>query len=687
MRTPLFFILLLIPVITYSQKAQDHASVVNALAQKIAETSFSKKPVHLAIVPFVPTQGNGTVVNTYGDYLTESIIGKMSENTSVFKTYERKRLDAILKENELMLSGMMKPSEALKIGELLPIDVLFSGTYTKLKSYIDVSGRLIDVTSGEILMSFSGRVKLTKNIKTLFGENEDEPATTTTNIIIANNGSSEKGSANTVTKPDMETICKQKTDNFSAKLHDLSTTEKVNTLVNEGMKTPFENNCGKLHYYLIDALARYNLQQEGYKKFLLSTLDTIAFPSEDDRAYSILSYLTKDGVADEAEWKSGFIAVKKIGNYTLSTYLGFLLGKINEPDLQTRQKRIDLYFNELNKGLIGLPRPIDYNKGFFEMMEALGGSQPLRLYTYEKYSNKVVTESELVVSTHLMYLKRMYEEENDPALKSKVMTWITDYFNKHTNKKSPEQLYEFAYDFEIEPNQGNNHYITERNTERLTKFPASDLNILIQRCRDKFSNYAVQTPYPSQKEDRINFCVRHSIPVAGEIPSIAEAETILRGNNINEQLKIMKLLVQMGEHVRPLEKTFIALLDKRSLDDKETLLEVQSIAIEILGKLRSIDTKAIDHMVARITSYNYKESDSAKEALIAIGKPAVKSLLSKLNATTIHDGGLQYQLVVILGKIGKDAKPAEASLKNLLAKSSNTDVRYAIKASLQAINE
>jgi len=49
----------------------------------------------------------------------------------------RTRLDAILKEQQLILTDLMKPAAALKIGELVPIDALLSGTYTKLKSYID----------------------------------------------------------------------------------------------------------------------------------------------------------------------------------------------------------------------------------------------------------------------------------------------------------------------------------------------------------------------------------------------------------------------------------------------------------------------------------------------------------------------------------------------------------------------
>src|SRR5882762_4991716 len=150
-----------------AQKTKDYSEITTELVQKIESAHTSSAPLRIAVVPFVPSNSEETS-KAFGEYLTESITGKLSEKPQKFKVFERQRLDAIFKENELMLGGMMKPSEALKIGQLLPIDALFSGTYTILKSYIDISGRLIDVSSGEILTSYSGRIKLNKNIKALF---------------------------------------------------------------------------------------------------------------------------------------------------------------------------------------------------------------------------------------------------------------------------------------------------------------------------------------------------------------------------------------------------------------------------------------------------------------------------------------------------------------------------------------
>ncbi|MEQ9415761.1 MAG: hypothetical protein RIF39_18120, partial [Cyclobacteriaceae bacterium] len=152
-----------------------------------------------------------------------------------------------------------------------------------------------------------------------------------------------------------------------------------------------------------------------------------------------------------------------------------------------------------------------------------------------------------------------------------------------------------------------------------------------------------------------------------------------------EQERIMKLLVQMGAKPKPLEQTLIALFDKRSLEDKNQLITVQAYAIEVLGNIQTKDPKAIDYMISKLMSYNYKENDNAEEALSKIGQPAVQHLMNKLKSTTIHDGGLRYKLVVLLGKNGKNAKAAESLLLKVQKESTNKDILYAIEAALQAI--
>jgi hypothetical protein len=258
------------------------------------------------------------------------------------------------------------------------------------------------------------------------------------------------------------------------------------------------------------------------------------------------------------------------------------------------------------------------------------------------------------------------------------LNWIIAFFQKYSFDKSHEELFEFAFSYNLTSNESTNDRIRK-------EYPAADLPIVVSQLKTRFTEYALLSPYTSQKEDRINFCVQNDIPIPGVIPSTTEVDQILKSSNLDEQLRVLKLIEQMKNVSKTLEPSLIALLDRKSLEEKEKLTEIQAIAVTVLGHLKTTSSKSIDQMIKMVSSFNYNESDRAKAALVEIGKSAVNPLIKKLQTTTEQDDGLRYQIILILGKIGKDAKPAESTLQGLLAKARNNDVRYIIEATLQAI--
>ena len=282
-----------------AQKARDYTIVTKELTDQVITTPINTVPFRLAVVPFAATKFSVETSTQFGDYLTETIIGSLAGHPTKIKLFERTRLDAVLKEQAFILTDLMKPAAALKIGELVPIDALLSGTYTKLKSYIDVSARLIDVASGEILMSYNGRVKMNKNLATLFisgntitvinNNSQNQPANPV-NVTI--NNSINTGN-NQVTKS-REEICKEQSQEFRARLSDLSTPDKIEAIVRDAIKVPFDNLCGAIHYDVMSNFGKYKIENNTYHDFVRQTLDTIANPSGDERAYEIIRFFMDD---------------------------------------------------------------------------------------------------------------------------------------------------------------------------------------------------------------------------------------------------------------------------------------------------------------------------------------------------------------------------------------------------------
>jgi TolB-like protein len=672
-------ILLFFSSVAFAQKPRNYTEVTKELADKVITAQVGAQPTRLAVVPFTATHSSVQASIQFGEYLTETIIGSLAGHPQKIKLFERTRMDAVLKEQEFILSDLMKPAAALKIGQLVPIDAILSGTYTKLKSYIDVSARLIDVESGEITISYTGRIKMNKNLAALFPINTGNanqviaPNSGSPNVNVTVNNTINNGTTSGQSK---EEICNERVKEFHIKLQDLSTQEKINHVVTEAMKVPFDNQCGQLHQEVMYSLSRFKIENDDYKKFLLQTLDTIAFPAGDDRAYGIIRFISIDNIVDEKEWKTSLHALSRVGNYSLSSYLTCLIAKSTQPDRPEQEARIKTYMSLAASSKIGLPRPVNFETAFFELMESLHDNQPLRQHVYQTYSSQLQLDDKNK-PTLFNELYSMYQKENLSTKKTELMGWIAEFINANEFTKAHEELYSFVRSFELNSN-------ASRNEEIKKEFPEGDLKLLTARCRDRFSKYALATPYPNQKEDRINFCVKYGIPIAGVIPTMEEADAILKGNNLDEQLRVMNLLALMSDQPKKIESSIIGLFSKRSLEDRSKMNEVQTLAIEVLGNCKTSSAKAIDYMIEVLPHYN-NDTDAAKEALVKIGKPAVMPLISRLDKTNDQDGGLQYQLIVLLGKIGKDAAPATKSIQRVLVINKNSDVQYAGEAALQVI--
>lgn len=130
------------------------------------------KKIRVAVFDF---QNNSTWA-WWGDHLGEAANDEFVTqlvNSGQFSVIERQKIQAILAEQGLGASGAVSTSTAPKIGKLLGVQLIFTGSitafsikttkagfggiggsYTKAESKLDV--RMIDTTTGEILLVASG---------------------------------------------------------------------------------------------------------------------------------------------------------------------------------------------------------------------------------------------------------------------------------------------------------------------------------------------------------------------------------------------------------------------------------------------------------------------------------------------------------------------------------------------------
>jgi TolB-like protein len=85
-----------------------------------------------------------------GEIVAEWLITSLA-NTGRFEVVERSQLQKILKEQQLGISGVINQETAAKVGELLGVKVIVSGSVIQIGNTYDVNARLINVQDGSII--------------------------------------------------------------------------------------------------------------------------------------------------------------------------------------------------------------------------------------------------------------------------------------------------------------------------------------------------------------------------------------------------------------------------------------------------------------------------------------------------------------------------------------------------------
>ena len=80
------------------------------------------------------------------DYLTAQLA-----EIGAYRVIERSRLEKILKEHELGMTGVVDPDKVKQMGKFLSADDILMGNITFLGDSFSINGRIVDVETGEII--------------------------------------------------------------------------------------------------------------------------------------------------------------------------------------------------------------------------------------------------------------------------------------------------------------------------------------------------------------------------------------------------------------------------------------------------------------------------------------------------------------------------------------------------------
>ena len=172
------FIIFIISTIAVHAEDSDFDIVFKKIAAKLSEAGPKLPDKTVAVYGF---ETIGRPGDDFAEYSTEKLTHEIV-TVGTFLVIERSRINEILKEQSLSLSGMVDANTASKIGKILAVDAVIIGSIHVTDNGIEFIARIIGSERGVIIASADERLKLTadvstKNISPVKGTVQNEEST------------------------------------------------------------------------------------------------------------------------------------------------------------------------------------------------------------------------------------------------------------------------------------------------------------------------------------------------------------------------------------------------------------------------------------------------------------------------------------------------------------------------------
>jgi curli biogenesis system outer membrane secretion channel CsgG len=141
------------------------AEGVRELAIEISASAAKVEKRRIAIVPFRELDGAATVLGTY---LAEALTTNLFRAGGV-EIVERAMLDKVLRELKLGESGVIDGETAKRIGKIVGVDAIVTGSITDLAAYVSLNCRMIDAETGRVFAAAETSIFKDDNLRQIMG--------------------------------------------------------------------------------------------------------------------------------------------------------------------------------------------------------------------------------------------------------------------------------------------------------------------------------------------------------------------------------------------------------------------------------------------------------------------------------------------------------------------------------------
>lgn len=142
------------------------------VANQLSEQDRSGPKRRIAVVDF--SDINGQILPA-GSVIAELLIGELFR-TGRYNIVERKLLSSVLEQHKLNMTGLVDESTARRVGKLLGVDYIVTGTVIDLGTSLNVNARTISIETGSI--EATGSVDLSRDAFRHLPQTSTEPTRT-----------------------------------------------------------------------------------------------------------------------------------------------------------------------------------------------------------------------------------------------------------------------------------------------------------------------------------------------------------------------------------------------------------------------------------------------------------------------------------------------------------------------------
>ncbi len=530
--------LLLLTFTSILSAAQSIPQVISSVASECSSLSTTR-PVRFGVLPLMPTQDQYSSANAFGEYVTEQIGTELLMHSEKIRLFERQKLTAIAEELALSQTEMINAEQAIELGGVVPVDYLLTGSYTKLDDAISLTFRVLDVITGEIVLSKSDKTS-SRGLTSLFQQANSSTVTPVEQKVVVTIDTSKQEAK----IPECE---RDWWPQIKYALNDLSTHSAGDSVVVPAMRIPVDSACEHLHNAIVQQFSHHKVYNSDYTQYLSKQLGSVEYIDTIQYAKSFHRYLLQDSTNGQNHWELSKSLAQK-SRYP-EKYISPLLTNddLCKEEWDSIEKRIIEIVQLIDKGELGKPLPLDNKSGFkfisnilklsdFKSqtsLEEMAFKNRITSILYEKLQpqewakdlhNKLDKEYFLTLHCALDRSIHMNSQKTDELTKQLLQFWK----NLTQNEKG-------ANDYVYLLNHLNAQSINAKNSSAVRERYKAVYTKVVSSTKNEFGNLAPLITRSYIKNSAISISIKENIAING-FPTIDDLILKLNGNSNEGQL-------------------------------------------------------------------------------------------------------------------------------------------------------